>query len=61
MIVHRKLVTDRQILHRDISLNNLKMYPRHHPDAMNGKEFIAEPPKFIKEVLPKNTGVPMCV
>ena len=52
---------DSQILHRDISLNNLKMYPRHHPDAMKGKEFIAESPKFIKEALPKNTGVLMYV
>ena len=61
MIVHRKLVTDRQILHRDISVNNVKMYPRHHTDAMKGKKFMAEPPKFIRDVLPKNNEVPMYV
>ena len=49
--VHRKLVMDSQILHRDISLNNIMMYPRHHSDALNGKVLISEPPVFIKDVL----------
>ena len=55
------MVTDSQILHRDISLNNVKMYPRHHPDAMEGKVLMAEPPKFINDVLPENVRVPMYV
>ena len=52
---------DSQILHRDISLNNVLMYPRHHPDTMKGKDLIANPPLFIRQVLPNCNRVDMCV
>ncbi|KAI0079477.1 hypothetical protein K474DRAFT_1659067 [Panus rudis PR-1116 ss-1] len=49
--VHRFLVLNRGVLHRDISINNVLMYPEH-VEGLNGKEtFIKDSPKFIDEIL----------
>ncbi|KAI0079460.1 hypothetical protein K474DRAFT_621412 [Panus rudis PR-1116 ss-1] len=49
--VHRFLVLERSVLHRDLSIKNILMYPEHEEGP--GKEtFIENPPKFIDEILP---------
>ena len=49
--VHRVLVMERKILHRDISRNNILINPIHNPDAMSGRSLISKPPWFIDDVL----------
>ena len=50
-IVHRGLVNNVKILHRDISSYNVLMYPKHNPEASVGKELVQNPPIFINEIL----------
>ncbi len=51
IIVHRGLVNDVKILHRDISSYNILMYPKHNPNASKGKELVHNPPIFINQIL----------
>lgn len=50
-VVHRGLVNDVKILHRDISSHNILMYPNHNPDTTEGKNLVEKPPIFINQVL----------
>ncbi|KAI0079447.1 hypothetical protein K474DRAFT_1659020 [Panus rudis PR-1116 ss-1] len=53
--VHRTLVNQRRVLHRDISFHNVLMYPRHCKDVDgDDRPLMKNPPKFIDEVL----GIP---
>ncbi|KAJ3478142.1 hypothetical protein NLI96_g9971 [Meripilus lineatus] len=47
--VHRGLVNQKNVLHRDISEFNVLMYPKHHHSA-DGK-LMQNPPVFIRQVL----------
>jgi hypothetical protein len=47
--VHRFLSIERNILHRDMSLYNIRMYPKHHLPAQ--KHLAENRPKFIDDVL----------
>ncbi len=40
---------DRSILHRDMSMNNILIYPQHDPASE--KRFTKNPPKFISDVI----------
>ncbi|THG94388.1 hypothetical protein EW026_g7076 [Hermanssonia centrifuga] len=46
---HRSLCMDRSILHRDMSMNNILIYPQHDPASE--KRFTKNPPKFISDVI----------
>ena len=50
-IVHRGLVNDVNILHRDISSYNILMYPKHNPKVKSDKGLVRNPPIFINQVL----------
>lgn len=62
-IVHRMLVLERKVLHRDMSRNNILMYPRHHsstePSSSTDSDFYTpeQPLRFIDEVLQKTRYV----
>lgn len=49
VVAHRSLVRDGAILHRDMSANNLLIYPEH--DDEEGKKFMPSAPTFISAVL----------
>ena len=53
--VHRALVLDHKVLHRDISLNNILMDPKHHPRTTDSETKPSGPkprvPRFIADVL----------
>ncbi|KAI0075775.1 hypothetical protein K474DRAFT_1773051 [Panus rudis PR-1116 ss-1] len=50
--VHRTLVNERHVLHRDISFHNVMMYPRHRETVRSsGKQIMKNPAKFIDDVL----------
>ncbi|KAI0079464.1 hypothetical protein K474DRAFT_621541 [Panus rudis PR-1116 ss-1] len=50
--VHRFLVLERSVLHRDLSIKNILMYPEHEEGPDGNDTFIENPPKFIDEILP---------
>ena len=51
-IVHRTLLIARQILHRDISGNNILVQPVHNARTEGaGSELASDAPRFIAEVL----------
>jgi hypothetical protein len=47
--VHRFLSVKRDIMHRDMSLYNIRMYPKHHKSAQG--QLAKNKPKFINDVL----------
>ncbi|KAI0752673.1 hypothetical protein C8Q80DRAFT_1267189 [Daedaleopsis nitida] len=47
--VHRMLVLERKVLHRDMSINNILMYPKWGPFVKKG--FINKRPPLIEDVL----------
>jgi hypothetical protein len=49
--VHRFVSLERKILHRDMSIYNIRMYPRQHKQVQ--KDLITNQPKFIDDVLTK--------
>lgn len=62
LIVHRGLVNDRKILHRDISSYNVLMYPKHNPKTSDGKTMmVPNPPIFINQVLSTEDTIPRSV
>lgn len=48
-VAHRAMVSKAEILHRDMSFNNIMMYPEH--DDPKGKKVVKDPPTFITAVL----------
>ncbi|KAI0076434.1 hypothetical protein K474DRAFT_1662954 [Panus rudis PR-1116 ss-1] len=48
--VHRTMVIQRRVLHRDVSIHNMMMYPQHGPESQNAL-MMKDPPKFIGDVL----------
>lgn len=48
LVVHRTLVKERGIVHRDMSINNVLMYPQHR--KMN-KPVMKKRPPLIDDVL----------
>ena len=42
------------MLHRDMSIYNILMYPKHHADTMTTRVYTKNPPKFIQDVLHPN-------
>ena len=51
LAVHRGLVNEKKILHRDISYDNILIYPTHNPKALSDKKLISESPRFIDDIL----------
>ncbi|KAJ3486976.1 hypothetical protein NLI96_g3843 [Meripilus lineatus] len=49
--IHRALFKRRNILHRDMSIYNILIRPRHNPKTMEGKTLIDNPPVFIQAIL----------
>ncbi|OBZ76171.1 hypothetical protein A0H81_03216 [Grifola frondosa] len=47
--VHRNVAMKRGVLHRDMSLHNILMYPEHR--EIQGKCIMENPPKFIDDLL----------
>ena len=52
--VHRALVNERGIMHRDMSLYNILMYPQHR--AMAEQAVIKDRPPLIEDVLAGHKG-----
>lgn len=48
--VHRALLGI-NILHRNISIYNILIYPKHNPTTMNNKKLVENSPVFIRQVL----------
>ncbi|KAI0076428.1 hypothetical protein K474DRAFT_1644918 [Panus rudis PR-1116 ss-1] len=48
--VHRTMVIQRRVLHRDVSMHNVMMYPQHGPKYENTAT-MKDPSKFIDDVL----------
>ncbi|OBZ76718.1 hypothetical protein A0H81_03222 [Grifola frondosa] len=56
--VHRRVVMDCHILHRDMSINNILMYPRHtNATSRQPLKYVSDPPLFIDDILkPKQSA-----
>jgi len=48
-LVHQFVSAERQVLHRDMSVYNIRMYPNHHKQVQ--KDIIQNKLKFIDDVL----------
>ena len=61
-VVHRALLNERKILHRDMSANNILVEPAHNPRT-EGADFKLTPgaPRCIAEVLDGADGTHRCV
>ncbi|KAI0076336.1 hypothetical protein K474DRAFT_1675708 [Panus rudis PR-1116 ss-1] len=53
---HRYLVLDTGVLHRDLSIYNVLMYPKHGKGKDKNEIFVEDPPRFIEEVLNYKSG-----
>ncbi|KAJ3491348.1 hypothetical protein NLI96_g776 [Meripilus lineatus] len=52
--VLRGLSMEMNVLHRDISTENIVIYPEHHPDTMKDQRLVECPPIFISQILAKD-------
>ncbi|KAI0072547.1 hypothetical protein K474DRAFT_1667686 [Panus rudis PR-1116 ss-1] len=53
---HRHLVLHRGVLHRDLSIYNVLMYPQHGKKNHEEDVYVEDPPYFIEEVLDPQSG-----
>ncbi|KAJ3491354.1 hypothetical protein NLI96_g770 [Meripilus lineatus] len=52
--VLRSLSLEMNVLHRNISISSIVIYPEHHPEAMEGERLVECPPIFISQILEKD-------
>ena len=50
LVVHRALVNGKDYLHRDVSVFNFLIYPKHLRETLK-RGLIDNPPKFINDIL----------
>ena len=61
-LVHRTLINDRNILHRDMSGNNILVQPTHNKRTEDEDfKLASDAPRFIAEVLEGKAGPRECV